>query len=710
MKGKKALVLGVEYRGQRRSVDGALRTARDLVDLLHRVGFAGEIRSLLEDSGHAASRPTLHNILKSIDWLTENVSPDDDLYIFYVGLGGYANKLSKTHALAPLDYIQEGLLSETTISDLLHSVHIPYRVNIICDSGFGGTILEGVSKIWCEDSGVGSSVQRSPGKRRQGPEIVVLSGARDEASFEHAIGQPGQLLPAYIAAVESIVSDNAAGGGAIRGSGTPCDFSYYELLPRIRAELQGRRCSLVPQFSCSASGFDWSGTVFDSTDEALARISNGVQSSPPRRGSSSPSFRRASSQRDQEDLDALRAYISAEPIREPHSSPPHTAPHPLHEAAQMGWGPLLGSPTPPDYIHKEQIKRERMLLEREIEKALNTKNNSSGTKGNMKVVIDAPKNCRIDFQCEPQGAPQVQETKTKRRSRSREAEKRASIPEQPISNEPGKNPGLLSATLPQVVGTSERGERGEGITRRVSMPDTQVSDDMSAWGGQTTGSADVQGVVKSRAALFENQEEYNSTPPHERAGDNSSNTAEQFLRRVGDTPAVRQAASPEDGNHDAVLLSELREMDSTEDDTATVDSEQQQRGRMEGVGVGGGGRNGKSPVRAKSPALGRLKQSEREHYSGGAHDEFAKLTLIEARERERQIAKQNVEKYGQGYFPPLPHRPSCPAANTKKTPPSPLTFSTKRTRTNFFHTLLHSNIPSSPPHLPISSLSLSPQV
>ena len=333
--GTKALVVGVEYRGQRRSVENGCANARRCSALLRAFGFRGEILELLEDSGDAGTQPTLTNMLRAINWLTENVRDGDVLYVFYVGLGGYANKLTKIHALAPLDYIHAGLLSEESISDLLRATgaEASFRVNIVCDSGFGGTILEGASKVWCEDGGLGTSTQSdpvaaaralaaggsSPHRRRRrggsrggaggdddGCVVVVLSGARDEQSFEHQIGQPGMLMPAFLEATQALsgveFDDPLSAAMAMESAEeqhlrlnppVPRPFSHCDLLQEIRAELRDRRrCSLVPQVSSSSAGFRFDDDVWDVIEDRLP-AALGARSPPNRPGgSSSPARRR----------------------------------------------------------------------------------------------------------------------------------------------------------------------------------------------------------------------------------------------------------------------------------------------------------------------------------------------------------------------------------------------------------------------------------
>eukprot|EP01064_Diplonema_japonicum_P030044 TRINITY_DN4993_c0_g1_i1.p1 TRINITY_DN4993_c0_g1~~TRINITY_DN4993_c0_g1_i1.p1 ORF type:complete len:913 (+),score=195.12 TRINITY_DN4993_c0_g1_i1:52-2739(+) len=298
--GKKAVLIGVSYKGQKKEVRTATSHTAELSSVITGIGFKGEQWVLTDDQPRM--KPTRQNIIQALRWLVEGSYPGDALIFSFIGLSGYVNQVTKQHGILPSDHLREGMISEGEIRNILNDLPPGVRLTLLCDAGFGGTFMNLPFKIWAEDSGVG--VRGEPTALPATTELLLLSAARDERSFELGVGSPGNLLPSFTSAV--------------RAAGSIETISYKTLLINIKSELKKRKCSLAPQFSAN-SKFDF---------EALCTLSapyTPAASPPPNKEFTPASYQESA----------------------------------LHQAAAMGWLPGNGPPMPPEYLRSPSPKRDR---------------------------------------------------------------------------------------------------------------------------------------------------------------------------------------------------------------------------------------------------------------------------------------------------------------------------------------------------------------
>lgn len=96
---KKALLIGINYHGQRGELRGCCNDVREIYNLLTKVyqWDPSEFRILSDEDLHLQNqltrspsretRPTKKNIIKQMNWLSENVLPGDALFFHYSGHG-----------------------------------------------------------------------------------------------------------------------------------------------------------------------------------------------------------------------------------------------------------------------------------------------------------------------------------------------------------------------------------------------------------------------------------------------------------------------------------------------------------------------------------------------------------------------------------------------------------------------------------------------
>ena len=84
---KKALLIGIDYFGQRGQLRGCVESARNMASYLTE-GFdyaSEDIVILAEDMQAPGSQPTKLNILRAMHWLVKDARPGDYLLLRYSG-------------------------------------------------------------------------------------------------------------------------------------------------------------------------------------------------------------------------------------------------------------------------------------------------------------------------------------------------------------------------------------------------------------------------------------------------------------------------------------------------------------------------------------------------------------------------------------------------------------------------------------------------
>ncbi|KAG7447456.1 uncharacterized protein BT62DRAFT_930467 [Guyanagaster necrorhizus] len=148
---KKALCIGINYRGQPHELKGCINDARHIRDfLMHHWGYKSEdIVMLTDDSTNPRSQPTRKNMIDGMHWLVKNAQPHDSLFFHYSGHGGQTKDLDGDEVdgydevIFPVDFKHRGQI----IDDEMHLIMVKSlpagcRLTALFDCCHSGTALD----------------------------------------------------------------------------------------------------------------------------------------------------------------------------------------------------------------------------------------------------------------------------------------------------------------------------------------------------------------------------------------------------------------------------------------------------------------------------------------------------------------------------------------------------------------------------------------
>ncbi|PBK64313.1 hypothetical protein ARMSODRAFT_962150 [Armillaria solidipes] len=148
---KKALCIGINYRGQSRELKGCVNDARHIRDfLMDQWGYKSEdIVMLTDDSTNPRSQPTRKNMLDGMRWLIKDAQRHDSLFFHYSGHGGQTPDKDGDEVdgydevIFPVDFKDQGEI----IDDEMHSIMVKplpsgCRLTALFDCSHSGTALD----------------------------------------------------------------------------------------------------------------------------------------------------------------------------------------------------------------------------------------------------------------------------------------------------------------------------------------------------------------------------------------------------------------------------------------------------------------------------------------------------------------------------------------------------------------------------------------
>jgi hypothetical protein len=98
---RKALLIGINYFGQRGQLRGCINDVRNMTAFLaEQFGYRREDMVILtDDQQNRMSQPTKQNILRAMHWLVKGAQPNDSLFFHYSGNNeSCLNSTTLTHA------------------------------------------------------------------------------------------------------------------------------------------------------------------------------------------------------------------------------------------------------------------------------------------------------------------------------------------------------------------------------------------------------------------------------------------------------------------------------------------------------------------------------------------------------------------------------------------------------------------------------------
>ncbi|KAI0467305.1 caspase domain-containing protein [Xylaria cf. heliscus] len=283
---RKALLVGINYFGQRGQLRGCINDVRNMSSYLaEHFGYKREDMVILtDDQQNPMSQPTKQNLLRAMHWLVKDARPNDSLFFHYSGHGGQTKDLDGDEedgydeVIYPVDFRQVGHITDdemhrimvrplqagvrlTAIFDSCHSgtaLDLPYiystqgilkEPNLAKEAGQGllgvissysqgdlGGVANNIMGFFKKASGGEDAHNRALATKTSAADVIMLSGSKDDqtsADATIASQATGAMSWAFITALKKRPQQ-----------------SYVQLLNSIRDEL-ATRYTQKPQLSCS---------------------------------------------------------------------------------------------------------------------------------------------------------------------------------------------------------------------------------------------------------------------------------------------------------------------------------------------------------------------------------------------------------------------------------------------------------------------------
>ncbi|KAG1730429.1 Metacaspase-1 [Suillus paluster] len=148
---KKALCIGINYKGQRKELRGCINDVRNVKRFLtSKWNYKeGDIVTLVDDATTSRQIPTRRNILDAMRWLVKDAQPHDALFFHYSGHGGQVPDQDGDEVdgldevIYPVDYKKAGII----VDDEMHRIMVKSlptgcRLTVSLNSCHSGTALD----------------------------------------------------------------------------------------------------------------------------------------------------------------------------------------------------------------------------------------------------------------------------------------------------------------------------------------------------------------------------------------------------------------------------------------------------------------------------------------------------------------------------------------------------------------------------------------
>ncbi len=243
---KRALLVGINYRGTSAELRGCHNDVRNVFELLTlKYGWDRScVHALCDDGARGPSgEPTRANILNGMRWLTQDVEPGDVLFFAFSGHGaqqpdphGYEED-GMNETILPSDFRVAGQITDDEIGRILvRTLPDGVRLTALMDSCHSGTGLD-LPYTWTRD-GYGRGFWREETNPYHSlGDVQMISGCEDgDVSCDaRAYGRPGGAMTTAFCDV-------------LRAHPAP---TYDELLGEMGRVLRQRGMSQRPQLSSS---------------------------------------------------------------------------------------------------------------------------------------------------------------------------------------------------------------------------------------------------------------------------------------------------------------------------------------------------------------------------------------------------------------------------------------------------------------------------
>lgn len=241
---KKALLIGINYRGQDGELRGCVNDVKGWKEILIKeYDFEEEDIVLMTDERDTMKEliPTRSNIMEKIKWLIQSKS-GDSLVFAYSGHGGSVRDKNrdetdgKDETLIPLDYEEEGEIVDDDIRKIFVD-QIPSNVKLTCiiDACHSQSILD-LRYTLVPISKDDFYFKVDPMKKNTVGDVICISGCRDDQTSADTI-ENGKNVGALTFCLHEILKE------------TNYDISYLKLLQKAKEWLKKMGYTQIPQMS-----------------------------------------------------------------------------------------------------------------------------------------------------------------------------------------------------------------------------------------------------------------------------------------------------------------------------------------------------------------------------------------------------------------------------------------------------------------------------
>ncbi|KAG1768003.1 peptidase C14, caspase domain-containing protein [Suillus placidus] len=198
---KRALLIGINYKGQRFELKGCNNDIRNLSPcLINQWGYnPADIVQLIDDGCNPL--PTKHNILLEMHRLAFYARAGDSMFFYFSGHGGQIRDLDGDEIdgydefICPVDYQRSGVISDDVIHEIMvKPLAAGSRLTALFDSCHSGTVLD---LPYLYDSRqckfVDGVTPDARIRKRSQAQVVCFSGCGDSEESE-SVTMPGQAI------------------------------------------------------------------------------------------------------------------------------------------------------------------------------------------------------------------------------------------------------------------------------------------------------------------------------------------------------------------------------------------------------------------------------------------------------------------------------------------------------------------------------------
>jgi hypothetical protein len=245
MSNKRALLIGINYKGTSAELNGCINDCNNLYEVLVKdLGFLPEnITQLKEVSGY--NNPTKANILKELNNLVNSTKDGevDKIFVSYSGHGSYASdnnndeRDGRDELLIPLDYKKNGVIRDDQLNSIFKQFSSNVQIFGIFDCCHSASVLD----LRYRYVGSKNNYRENRSSTNLASNIITLSGCLDKQvsadayNINNSREWSGALTTSFINVARNLNYNTRV----------------YNLLSKIRTFIKTRRYTQIPQICCT---------------------------------------------------------------------------------------------------------------------------------------------------------------------------------------------------------------------------------------------------------------------------------------------------------------------------------------------------------------------------------------------------------------------------------------------------------------------------